>query len=545
MWAPVGADDNSSGAGNVLVAPFRQNADGKWDLTQYNDQYFGNLASQLDYAASKGVYVQVMLLADYNVPYGGATWAGSFWNGGNNVNGTTSDNVALNTLGGGAPLDLQEAYIAKVLDTIGGRTNVMLEIANEPPPGTVPWQNALADFIHSYQSSHGLPANPVVESATFPHFGSENDNAALLNSPADVVELDHWQSTPGNSIYDLPGPGAKPEIVMTDHSGTEADSSAMFAAVGKGYGWEIMGVPNGWGLPGVMGSNNYSDDAAITDEISNFGAVRAGAPSGGQMATISLPDPGGPNSGSADGGSVVPPTGGTPQTVTMGSGTDTISVDLSADIWRNAPQVSFSVDGQQIGGTQTVTALHSQDLTQVFNLEGAFGNGQHTVTVNFLNDEWDGGSGDTNVYVDSINGQGVGAAQFPGGPADYTATVAGSSSGGSQQSPSGGSGNASSASQEAIVLYTNSDNPGMQFEAFIDGQDQGTFTTTASHATDATDQFNFQVSAADHTLTVQELTGGSLYTAIEVGPDVNHHSFIGFGDPNPTSGSASIVVPHI
>jgi hypothetical protein len=227
--------------------------------------------------------------------------------------------------------------------------------------------------------------------------------------------------------------------------------------------------------------------------------------------------------------------------VTLGSDTDTISVGLSADIWRNAPQVNFSVDGQQIGGTQTVTALHSQGLTQAFNLQGAFDDGQHTVTVNFLNDEWDGGSGDTNIYVDSINGRGVGAAQFPGGPANYTATVAGSSSGGAQQSPSVGA----SVSQETIVLYTNSDNPGMQFEAFIDGQDQGTFTTTASHATDATDQFNFQASAANHTLTVQELTGGSLYTAIEVGPDVNHHSFIGFGDPNPTSGSASIVVPHI
>jgi Ca-dependent carbohydrate-binding module xylan-binding len=68
------------------------------------------------------------------------------------------------------------------------------------------------------------------------------------------------------------------------------------------------------------------------------------------------------------------------------------------------------VDGKQIGGEQTVTALHSKGAWQDITLHGNFGSGDHKVEVAFTND-LSGGSKtlDRNLYVDwiELNGKHV------------------------------------------------------------------------------------------------------------------------------------------
>ena len=68
------------------------------------------------------------------------------------------------------------------------------------------------------------------------------------------------------------------------------------------------------------------------------------------------------------------------------------------------------MDGQQIGGTLTAQASHAAGSVQDFLIEGLFGPGSHTATVDFINDAYGGTpSTDRNLYVTgaTIDGQAI------------------------------------------------------------------------------------------------------------------------------------------
>jgi hypothetical protein len=89
-----------------------------------------------------------------------------------------------------------------------------------------------------------------------------------------------------------------------------------------------------------------------------------------------------------------------PSTVTIGKGPDSLALQVSEDAFQGDAQFTVSVDGTQIGGTQTTTAAHSAGQTQTFDVLGTFAPGPHTATINLLNDV-DGGLTSTsrNLYV--------------------------------------------------------------------------------------------------------------------------------------------------
>ncbi len=125
---------------------------------------------------------------------------------------------------------------------------------------------------------------------------------------------------------------------------------------------------------------------------------------------------------------VTVPANPTPSPVTLGAGPDSIVVDLSEDAYLGDAQFTISVDGQQIGGTQTATAQHALGQTQAFNLLGDFAPGTHDVTVNFLNDAYAGtATTDRNLYVDSITTASgtvaTNAELVSNGSQDFTATL--------------------------------------------------------------------------------------------------------------------------
>jgi len=81
--------------------------------------------------------------------------------------------------------------------------------------------------------------------------------------------------------------------------------------------------------------------------------------------------------------------------VTIGSGIDTLALTISQDASEGNAQFTVLVDGQQIGGTQTINtaALQTTGLAQTFDVEGNFSAGSHVVTIDFLNAGSDGDSG--------------------------------------------------------------------------------------------------------------------------------------------------------
>ena len=66
---------------------------------------------------------------------------------------------------------------------------------------------------------------------------------------------------------------------------------------------------------------------------------------------------------------------------------------------RGRAQFTLAVDGQQLGGGLSTAASHALGQTQTINLLGDFVPGQHTLSVSFLNDRYDGPGLDRNLYV--------------------------------------------------------------------------------------------------------------------------------------------------
>lgn len=115
---------------------------------------------------------------------------------------------------------------------------------------------------------------------------------------------------------------------------------------------------------------------------------------------------------------------------------DTLTMRVSENAYRGDAQFTVSVDGQQVGGILTATALHYEDDSNVFTLTGKWGQGAHNVRIEFLNDAYGGtASTDRNLYVDSIAYGGItyagaNAALMKNSTKDFTvgsptATVAG------------------------------------------------------------------------------------------------------------------------
>jgi hypothetical protein len=93
----------------------------------------------------------------------------------------------------------------------------------------------------------------------------------------------------------------------------------------------------------------------------------------------------------------------TPAPVSVGSGADTLVLNMAEDAYQGDAQFTVSVDGKQVGGTQTTTALVDDGQSQEFDVHGDFGPGTHTVSVDFLNDKIDGFYPGTQLAIDTTD----------------------------------------------------------------------------------------------------------------------------------------------
>ncbi len=203
----------------------------------------------------------------------------------------------------------------------------------------------------------------------------------------------------------------------------------------------------------------------------------------------------------------------TPATATSTSspgGSDTLVLYLSEDAWQGDAQFTVSVDGQQVGGANSVTASHSAGQSETFTFQGNFGSGSHTVGISFINDAYGGSpSMDRNLYVDGLSYDGS-------SPGSDTATL---DSNGTDYFTTGGTTTPTSSAggSDTIVLDMSEDAwlGDAQFTVSVDGQQVGgTYTATASHSQGQTQAFTLQGSfgAGAHDLAVSFINdayGGS------------------------------------
>ncbi|MDO9709699.1 carbohydrate-binding domain-containing protein [Paracraurococcus lichenis] len=201
----------------------------------------------------------------------------------------------------------------------------------------------------------------------------------------------------------------------------------------------------------------------------------------------------------------------TPVTTTIGTGADSLVLKVSQDAYQGSAQYTVSVDGKQVGGTLTAGASHAAAQDDTITVHGDFGVGNHTVSVNFLNDAYGGSAAaDRNLYVDgvSLNGKAVAGASatlLAAGPVDLGFAKDGS------VSTTIGTG------ADSLVLKVSQDayQGSAQYTVSVDGhQVGGTLTAGASHAAgqDDTVTVHGDFGAGNHTVSVNFLNdayGGS------------------------------------
>ena len=117
--------------------------------------------------------------------------------------------------------------------------------------------------------------------------------------------------------------------------------------------------------------------------------------------------------------------GSTPAVV--GTGADTLVLDMSETAAGGDAQFTLTVDGKPVGAAQSVTVAHGQGQTEAFGFKGDWGSGSHTVGVNFANPPA-GSTADLarSLYLDSatFNGTPVAANMQVTGNGPVTFTLA-------------------------------------------------------------------------------------------------------------------------
>ncbi|MBI4324379.1 MAG: hypothetical protein HY674_03870 [Chloroflexi bacterium] len=132
----------------------------KFDLRQFDQAYFDRLRSRVIAARDRGIYVSIMLFEDWifmtkrkehpveQHPF----------HKDNNVAGVNGDpngdgwGIEIHTLKVPEVLEVQRAYVRKVIESVNDLDNVLYEICNEGVRHTREWQYEMVRFVKSVEA---------------------------------------------------------------------------------------------------------------------------------------------------------------------------------------------------------------------------------------------------------------------------------------------------------------------------------------------------------------------------------------------------------
>jgi hypothetical protein len=181
----------------------------KFDLTQYNPQYFDRLRQRVEAAGKRGIYVSVMLFEGWAMQHAPGAWESHPFHPENNVNGIDGGKLKVHELADPKVTALQEAYVRKGVETLNAFDHVLYEISNENHPASTDWQYHMIRFVQGLEKS--MPKRHPV-GMTFQYKGGSN--RALFEGPANWVSPNPeggWRDDPPAAMP------AKPVLNDTDH----------------------------------------------------------------------------------------------------------------------------------------------------------------------------------------------------------------------------------------------------------------------------------------------------------------------------------------
>jgi beta-glucanase (GH16 family) len=263
--------------------------------------------------------------------------------------------------------------------------------------------NAVLTGANGYAPAGTLQINPVTSGVTT---GSGSDTLVLSIAEDAWANGDGTSDAKGDAIFTVSVDGVQLAGTFTATASHAAGASQTFTFKGDwAAGSHTVGVNflnDAWGGTSTTDRNLYVN--AVTFDAVNTGQSAVMLTSGARNFSVT------------DSTSIPPSV--------IGSGSDRLVLKMSEDAYLGNAQFTVSVDGKQLGGTLTATALHSTGSNQSFVFAGDFGSGQHTVSVNFVNDAWAGTAAtDRNLYVNDIiyNGTdtGLNAVLYSNGPKTF------------------------------------------------------------------------------------------------------------------------------
>jgi hypothetical protein len=368
------------------------------------------------------------------------------------------------------------------------------------------------------------PNNNAKEAATAIHnlttiLADTGTNAATFTTKPVDYSLSGLPST-GNSMELQKSDGATDIVVWNEPQiwdeakGTEITAPTDTVSVNLGGTYQTVEVydPLSSSSPVETLSNVSSVSLGLTDHplIVQVGSGTTTTTSGSGTTTTSGS---GTTTTSGSGttstsGSGTTSTSGDGSTGTSGDGNDTIALNVSGDDWQGDPEFTVKVNGKQVGGDYSASALHSSGDAGTVSLSGDWGSGVNDVAVSFINDAYGGSSSeDRNLYINSISENGT----------TYANTSGALYNNGTDTFAVGGTTPTETGPADTLTLNLSEDayQGNAEFVLYVDGKAVTTpQVVTALHDANATQGFTFTGNwgAGNHTIGigyVNDAYGGS------------------------------------
>jgi len=162
----------------------------KYDLRQFDDDFFARLRAIVKRAEELGIVCQVCLFDRCGLSVADRrAWENNPYNADRNVNGFFKDSgngYPRFCRVEGAPAEINAAYIAKVVDTLGDCSNVIYEIINEPyhQLGDLPlWHEWVARLLR--QRLQDRPGSRVISAGQSQSYDNREIDLFAMHSASD------------------------------------------------------------------------------------------------------------------------------------------------------------------------------------------------------------------------------------------------------------------------------------------------------------------------------------------------------------------------
>ena len=290
--------------------------------------------------------------------------------------------------------------------------NVWFGTQNEPDPNTGDVQNEISTIYQAIRSTgnntivmvnqdtpNGLNLSGMSNVVWDQHFYNNNPNSSNISGVQASLDRQVSADVAADNIPVVIGEYGPACANGIDPSGDLAVQVVQDSGLGSAaWAWETW---NPSPYPGDLVNPPWTGGQA---NLTSYGQTVA------NFVASGVPSVGG---------------GGTPPASVTGTGSDSLVLNISEDVYQGDAEFTVSVDGKQLGGTFTSTGSHAAGQEQSFTFKGDWAPGSHSVTVNFLNDAYGGtATTDRNLYVDKITYDGASIGQslqlFSGGPQSFT-----------------------------------------------------------------------------------------------------------------------------